>query len=102
MRKDDVPLQERALRSRNPRLRQQAEPGVDSVRGLIARGQSGRRGVRIANRAHRRSFDLDLHRTRIDAPQLAKSERAGAQLQKEVFVAIIARSFPPEPRSGRG
>ena len=42
VREDDVALQERALRGRDARLRQQAKAGVDPVGGRIAGGEAQR------------------------------------------------------------
>ncbi len=50
MRQQDVPLQQRALRSRDASLGQQTEAGVDSVSGSVCRGEAAGRRVRIRHR----------------------------------------------------
>ena len=60
------------------------KPVLMPYAGCVARGEAGRRGVRIANRPQRRRVDVHLHRARVDAPQLTQGERTRAELQIEV------------------
>ena len=81
VREDDVALQERALRGRDARLREQAEAGVDAVGGRIRGRQAQRRGVRLAHRAQGPRVDRHGHRTGVHAPQVAEPQRPRAELQ---------------------
>src|SRR3569833_1366645 len=94
VREDDIPLQKRALFGRNARLRQEAEPRVDSIRRLIVRGESGRGGMRIADSSHRPRVDLDTNGAPIDPAQLGQSEWPSSQLQREVLRRHERTTFP--------
>jgi hypothetical protein len=58
VRQDDVLLQKSALGRWNPGLREQTEPGVDSVGGRIAGRELAGRRMGVANRPKRGSWIL--------------------------------------------
>ena len=82
VREDDVALQERALRGRDARLREQAEAGVDAVGGRVAGGEPRGRRVRLGDGAQRGRIDgRRVTGAAIDAAQVGEVQRPGAELQ---------------------
>ncbi len=76
VREDDVPLQQRALRGRDARLREQPEAGVDAVGGGIGGGEAQGGRVRLTHRGERRRLDADRDRSCVHPPQLGEAQRS--------------------------
>ncbi len=100
VRQQNVPLQQCALRGRDPCLREEAEPCVDAVRGRVIGGELDHRCVRACDGAQCVLVDSHRGRIGIHTPQLLQRQAPGTQI--DGMVSTHSTTFAARTTVRRG